>query len=173
MEVYKRLPLDLQYKIYIKMQNNYKKEILFPDIINRRSKFIENCLYERTYYIFSTIILWFSECNEYCWNYGALDIRPEWLLEKINYRIYKFFKNFVPDIHILSPEKQVHKYYDSLETEREKRKFISNILEYISIEDIEDIYNYAVYIYYKKNLNYAPLTKSSMYNLPKLIDLTH
>ncbi len=160
MDIYKRLPLDLQYLINIKMRQDYASKHLMPRIIDYRRKFLRKILHIQTYDLFSAIVqkIIMDDEDVFCSLVSCPLVNTT---NDKNMRIYNFFQKIIPKLEIDYPVISLYNHYSSLDN-KGKSNLIKIATDHLSIEVCEDIYNWVIYNFYNKKVNKSPLTITSV-----------
>lgn len=157
MENFKNLPLDIKIEINKFLQKKYKKEIN-KEIITRRNIFIVK-VFNKCYSnlnIFTADFYYWANSPDYYWgNYNHKD-------EFIN-----FFKKIFPNKKLkkLYTPECIYNIYEKSKYEFENYSlFINYCLSNLSVEKIENLYNYIIFIDYQNNIfvNKSPLTYNGL-----------
>ena len=147
MEIYKKLPQEIQYKIYL-ILNIQNKELNLQDIINYRKGFIISIIYknwpdikEKTvyndpiYYWFNIKGVWLSrDIRELYYPKNRYSVFLKDIFHDIDEKSGLYYRN-LNDIYFHYKKTYIGNYSD----------FIDLILKKCSTEDIEDLYNYIKY----------------------------
>lgn len=150
MDIYIKLPSDIQYYIICKLNETFKPVVL-NDIKKHRKKFIIKCIEKYSpdfkYNTKNTIIYdWF--------NVQHIETRP-WRAIVPTQKYLYFLKKIFPDITVTNNFFDVYYHY--------KKKYVGNFCQFIelllnnlNVEDLEDLYNYMRF-YVKQKSNTSPL----------------
>ena len=167
MDIYNRLPQEIQYHIDMILIKKYNQEAILPMIINKRRLILKKYIRLRTTYLMNGIYYW-------------LQLPPSnWERYKNKIKYISFFNNALPKLPKLnyySTLATINNYFQKLETIQEKRTCINLFLDTFTIEDLEDLLNYSIFTYYASfidGVNKAPLslsTNSQFYNVYQFDD---
>ena len=151
MNIYKKIPKDVQYIIIDKLRTKYIKEFLLPDIIKTRHRFIKNQIHK-----ISSIRIYTKYNNSlYDW-FNLPDNNLDSFCLKNKY--IHFLNKLFPGIQDIKKLHDVYLYYKKTYIGYYE-DFINLLLDNLSVKDIEDFYNYVRFAYYiDGNVNKSLLT---------------
>ena len=155
MDIYNKLPQDIQFRIDRILLNRHNKEYILPMIITKRSILLKKYINLRTLYLMNGIYYW-------------LQLPPSnWEKYKRRVKYIQFFKRTLPNLPPLSyycTLNKVYDYFKILKTGEEKRECIDLFLDSFTIEDLEDLLNYSIFTHYTtyiNGVNKSPLALST------------
>ena len=151
--IYKNLPQEIKSKIDFFVRNNIKKYII-PNLHIQIKKKRKNNITKYLYIIGKNKSLLY---RFYYWIVIPDQDDPYWTTGYNNRTYYKnFFKKLFPSINDLSTINKVYDHYYNI-TNKNITSFLNLCINNISIEQVEDFYNYTLFTYYLTKINYSPL----------------
>lgn len=139
MNIYKKLPLDLQLLIVQKIKKEYANNILFPSIIHSRKNLIKNKLLNLKY-LKNDFNYWF---NMFAYEWGSYSLKERYI---------KFFKNLLPGIDKLDNLNYIYLFYKG-NSNASFKDFLNFCFDNLNVESLEDLNNYINFIEYHRYVN--------------------
>ena len=131
MNIYNKLCPDIKQNILSNIRKDHIKNQLLPDIKNRRHQYLKNKIYKiaPSIKIYTrsdpSIYSWFNSSNR----------------RKFSIKYINFFRNLLPGITYLDNLIGIYWYYKKIYIGNYEN-FIDLILDNLTIEDLEDLYDY-------------------------------
>lgn len=160
MNIYVKLPKDIQYNIVNHIRKTHFESVLLNDIKRARRKFIVNCIDK-----ISPSFKKYSRRNNALYEWFNLSSREEWIWRPLlpTTKYIRFLKEIFPNIIVTNNLFDVYCHYKENYI-GDYYHFIQLLLNNLSIEDLEHLYNYIRFIDFGfEKINKSPLLIESVF----------
>ena len=153
MNIYKKLPSDIQNMIDIviiqKERKEYYKLNILPLIILNRKNILKIHIKIRSINVMHKLYYWFQITPD-VWDYYKGKIDYTKFKDYVTPSLLKFEKN-------KSILKEMLKTFSIIDNYKDQIGFTSIFLDILSVEHLEDLLNYIIFTYYLNGINKAPI----------------
>tara|TARA_B100001142_G_C14264043_1_gene628216 strand:- start:263 stop:766 length:504 start_codon:yes stop_codon:yes gene_type:complete len=163
MDIYKKLPREIQEIIDKNLIKDYYNRYILSLIVKKRKVFLTTIILNKKPDPLYHIYYWFNS-PPYKWDVVGGRVMPR-------LRYISFFLELFPDIEKIGNIEHLYNYYINNYNDNNNYNNINNnnnrrldfaklCLNNLSIEELEDLYNYMKFTHYLTNINKCPLTNN-------------